>query len=159
MAGDNDMSAQASPEAEEKLAELSKTLMEHADELQSLLDQLLELKRSGVLDAIMIVVNRFEELIHYLFQDPALFRLLSIGVDGTLGAMSKLEAPDIINMRATMQELVVRLGKNASPDLVANPKPVKGIRGLLSALNDPDVQRGLGVVFALLKMLGKQPQR
>jgi uncharacterized protein YjgD (DUF1641 family) len=159
MAGDNDMSAQASPEAEEKLAELLKTLMEHADELQSLLDQLLELKRSGVLDAMMIVVNRFEELIHYLFQDPALFRLLSIGVDGTLGAMSKLEAPDIINMKATMQELVVRLGKNASPDLVANPKPVKGIWGLLSALNDPDVQRGLGVVFALLKMLGKQPQR
>ena len=159
MAGYNDMSAQASLEAEEKLAGLLKTLMEHADELQSLLDQLLELKRSGVLDAMMIVINRFEELIHYLFQDPALFRLLSIGVDGTLGAMSKLEAPDIINMKATMQELVVRLGKNASPDLVANPKPVKGIRGLLSALNDPDVQRGLGVVFALLKMLGKQPQR
>ncbi|MFP3251420.1 MAG: DUF1641 domain-containing protein, partial [Thermoproteus sp.] len=80
MAGDNDMSAQASPQAEQKLAELLKTLTEHADELQSLLDQLLELKRSGVLDAMMIVVNRFEELIHYLFQDPALFRLLSIGV-------------------------------------------------------------------------------
>jgi len=37
VAGDNDMSAQASPQAEQKLAELLKTLTEHADELQSLL--------------------------------------------------------------------------------------------------------------------------
>lgn len=159
MASDDNMSAQTTPQTEEKLAELLKTLAEHADELKGLVDQLIELKRSGVIDALMLVVNRFEELIHYLFQDPAVFRLLSIGVDGTLGAMSKLEASDIINTKAVMQELIVRLGKNARPDAVANPKPVKGIWGLLGMLSDPDVQRGLGVVFELLKMLGRQSQK
>ncbi|MEZ0320117.1 MAG: DUF1641 domain-containing protein [Pyrobaculum sp.] len=159
MAGDYNMSAQIPPQAEQKLADLLKTLAENADELQKLVEQLVELKRTGVLDALMMVVNRFEELIHYLLQDPAMFRLISIGVDGTLGAMSKLETPDILNMKATMQELLVRLGKNATPDAIANPKPVKGIWGLLSALNDPDVQRGLGVAFELLKILGRQPQR
>ncbi|MEL9990785.1 MAG: DUF1641 domain-containing protein [Thermoproteus sp.] len=159
MAGNYDMSTQITPQAEQKLAELLKTLAENADELQKLVEQLIELKRTGVLDALMIVVNRFEELIHYLFQDPAVFRLLSIGVDGTLGAMSKLETPDILNIKATMQELLVRLGKNATPDAIVNPKPVKGIWGLLNALNDPDVQRGLGVAFELLRILGRQPQR
>lgn len=159
MARDDDMSAQTSPRAEEKLTELLKALAENADELKELVDRLIELKRSGVIDALMIIVNRFEELIHYLFQDPAVFRLLSIGVDGTLGAMSKLEAPDVLNIKATMQELIVRLGKNARPDVIVNPKPVKGIWGLLGMLSDPDVQRGLGVAFELLKMLGKQPQK
>lgn len=159
MARDDNMSAQTTPQAEEKLAELLKTLAEHADELQGLVNQLIELKRTGVIDALMIVVNRFEELIHYLFQDPAVFRLLSVGVDGTLGAMSKLETPDVLNMKAMMQELIVRLGKNAKPDAIVNPKPVKGIWGLLGMLSDPDVQRGLGVAFELLKMLGKQPQQ
>ncbi|WP_231818686.1 DUF1641 domain-containing protein [Thermoproteus tenax] len=153
MVGDYDMSAQQN--VDQKVAELLKTLAEHADELQALVEQLIELKRTGVLDALMIVVNRFEELIHYVFQDPAIMRLASLGVDGTLGGLSKLETQDVINMKASLQELIVRLGKGLTPDALINPKPVKGIWGLLSALNDPDVQRGLGVAFALLKALGK----
>lgn len=156
MAGDDNMSAQSPAEAEQKLAELLKTLTEHADEVQAMLQQLVELKRTGALDAVMIAVSRFEELIHYIFLDPAVFRLLSVAADGALGAMAKLEAPDVLNMKSSLQELIMHLGKNLTPDMLTGAKPVKGVWGLLTALSDPDVQRGLGVALALLKALGKQ---
>jgi len=35
-------------------------------------------------------------------------------------------------------------------------EPVKGLRGLLRALGDPEVQKGLGYIFGLLKLLGKE---
>lgn len=156
MAGDDNMSAAtASPEAEQRLADLMKLLLDHADELQSLAQQLIELKQSGVLDALMIVINRFEEVIHYLFQDPAIFRTLSLALDGTLGAMAKVETQDVITAKAALQELLVRVVKNLKPELITTAKPV-GFWGLLGALSDPEVQRGLGIAIALLKALGKQ---
>jgi len=43
---------------DEKLADALNILVENIDEIKGLLDQLIELKRSGVIDALMLVVNR-----------------------------------------------------------------------------------------------------
>ncbi|WP_069808254.1 DUF1641 domain-containing protein [Vulcanisaeta thermophila] len=137
---------------DEKLAETLNILMENIDELRGLLDQLLELKRSGVIDALMLIVNRFDELLQYLFQDPAVFRLISLLVDGSLGAMNKMDTQDVLRLKGTISELGGCLGKNLD---LTNAKPVGGLMGLWRALSDPDVQRGLGIMMALLKAMGK----
>jgi uncharacterized protein YjgD (DUF1641 family) len=141
---------------DEKLAETLNMLTQNIDEIRGLLDQLIELKRSGVLDSLMIIVNRFDELIQYLFQDPAVFRLLSILVDGSLQAMNKLDTQDVLKLKGMVQDLGGCVGKNAG--LISEAKPVKGLLGLLRALGDDDVQRGLGVAIQLLKVLGKCTQ-
>ena len=140
---------------DEKLAEALNVLVENIDEIRGLLDQLIELKRSGVIDALMIVVNRFDELLQYLFQDPAIFRLMSILVDGSLQAMNKLDTQDVIRLKSMIQDVGGCLGKNID---LANAKPVGGLMGLWRALGDKDVQRGLGIAIALLKALGKCAQ-
>ncbi|WP_243668347.1 DUF1641 domain-containing protein [Vulcanisaeta sp. JCM 16161] len=137
---------------DEKLAEALNILVQNIDEIRGLLDQLIELKRSGVIDALMLIVNRFDEVIQYLFQDPAIFRLLSILVDGSLQAMNKLDTQDVLKLKGLVQDLGGCLGKNVD---LANAKPVGGLMGLWRALGDKDVQRGLGVAMALLKALGK----
>ncbi len=140
---------------DEKLAEALNVLVENIDEIRGLLNQLIELKRSGVIDALMIVVNRFEEVLQYLFQDPAIFRLVSILVDGSLQAMNKLDTQDVIRLKSMIQDVGGCLGKNID---LANAKPVGGLMGLWRALSDKDVQRGLGIAIALLKALGKCAQ-
>ncbi|GAB6944788.1 hypothetical protein JCM14467A_15700 [Vulcanisaeta sp. JCM 14467] len=142
---------------DEQIAEALNVLVQNIDEIRGLLDQLIELKRSGVIDALMLIVNRFEEVIQYLFQDPAIFRLLSILVDGSLQAMNKLDTQDVLRLKGLVQDLGGCLGKNID---LANAKPVGGLMGLWRALGDKDVQRGLGIAIALLKALGKcSPQQ
>ena len=142
---------------DEKLAEALNILVQNIDEVRGLLDQLIELKRSGVIDALMLIVNRFDEVIQYLFQDPAIFRLLSILVDGSLQAMNKLDTQDVLKLKGLIQDMGGCLGKNID---LANAKPVGGLMGLWRALGDKDVQRGLGIAIALLKALGKcSPQQ
>jgi Uncharacterized conserved protein len=140
---------------DEKLADALNILVENIDEIKGLLDQLIELKRSGVIDALMLVVNRFEEVLQYLFQDPAVFRLVSILVDGGLQAMNKLDTQDVLRLKGMVQDMGGCLGKNVD---LSNVKPVGGLMGLWRAMSDKDVQRGLGVALALLKALGKCAQ-
>ncbi|MGC8606189.1 MAG: DUF1641 domain-containing protein [Vulcanisaeta sp.] len=137
---------------DEQIAEALNVLVQNIDEIRGLLDQIIELKRSGVIDALMLIVNRFEEVIQYLFQDPAVFRLLSILVDGSLQAMNKLDTQDVLRLKGLVQDLGGCMGKNID---LANAKPVGGLMGLWRALGDKDVQRGLGVAMTLLKALGK----
>ncbi|GGI72382.1 hypothetical protein GCM10007112_06450 [Vulcanisaeta souniana JCM 11219] len=136
---------------DEQIAEALNVLVQNIDEVRGLLDQLIELKRSGVIDALMMIVNRFEEVLQYLFQDPAVLRLLSILIDGSLQAMNKLDAQDVIRLKGLVQDLGGCLGKNID---IANAKPI-GLMGLWSALGDKDIQKGLGVTMAILKALGK----
>ncbi|MFB6470959.1 MAG: DUF1641 domain-containing protein [Vulcanisaeta sp. AZ3] len=140
---------------DEKLAEALNILVENIDDVRGLLDQLLELKRSGVIDALMIVVNRFDEVLQYLFQDPAVFKLLSILVDGSLQTMNRLDTQDVLKLKGLMQDLGGCLGKSID---LSNVQPVGGLLGLWRAMGDKDVQRGLGIALALLKALGKCAQ-
>ncbi len=138
---------------DEQIAEALNVLVQNIDEVRGgLLDQLIELKRSGVIDALMMIVNRFEEVLQYLFQDPAVLRLLSILIDGSLQAMNKLDAQDVIRLKGLVQDLGGCLGKNID---IANAKPIGLMGGLWSALGDKDIQKGLGVTMAILKALGK----
>ena len=151
--------AQTQKSPDEATAELLSMLIEHSEELKGLLEQLIELKRSGIIDSLMLIVNRFDELLEYLFQEPTLFRLLSILVDGGLGAVKNLDTSDVLKIKDTLRTLGSCVGKNISPETITNAQPVKGLMGLWRALGDPDVQRGLGIALALLKQLGKCSQQ
>jgi len=140
---------------DEKLLEMIGMLTDNMDELKGLLDQIIELKKSGALDSLMLIINRFEEIIQYLFQEPALFRLLSVLMDGSLQAMNKLDAQDIINLKGTIQSLGGCMGKSLNMETLSNAKPVNGVFGLMSVLNDPDVRKGLGIAMELLRIMGR----
>ncbi|GGP21982.1 hypothetical protein GCM10007981_16160 [Thermocladium modestius] len=139
---------------DEKLLEMITMLSENMDEVKGLLDQVIELKRSGALDSLMLIINKFEEIIQYLFQEPALFRLLALLLDGSIQTMNKLDAQDVIKLKETMQSLGGCMGKNLNMETISNAKPVNGVFGLMSALNDPDIKKGLGVAMQLLKIMG-----
>ncbi len=139
---------------DEKLLEMITMLSENMDEVKGLLDQVIELKRSGALDSLMLIINKFEEIIQYLFQEPALFRLLSVLLDGSMQTMNRLDAQDVIKLKETIQSLGGCMGKNINMETISNAKPVNGVFGLMSALNDPDIKKGLGVAMQLLKIMG-----
>ena len=139
---------------DEKLLEMITMLSDNMDEVKGLLDQVIELKRSGALDSLMLIINKFEEIIQYLFQEPALFRLLAVLLDGSIQTMNKLDAQDVIKLKETIQSLGGCMGKNLNMETISNAKPVNGVFGLMSALNDPDIKKGLGVAMQLLKIMG-----
>ena len=99
-------------------------------------------------------IDTIKELVHTT-------RLLqSFLNDQIVADASGLIAPllRLLNAATTTDLIDVLERAMQEPDLdraVANPPKVGGIFGLLGAMKDPDVQRGLGIMFALLKALGK----
>ncbi len=47
------------------------------------------------------------------------------------------------------------MGKSLNMETLSNAKPVNGVFGLMSALNDPDVRKGLGIAMELLRIMGR----
>ena len=98
-------------------------------------------------------MDTFKELIHTTrlmksFLNDQIVADLSNLLTPLLKALNAVTATDLIDVfERAMQQ----------PDLdraVADP-PKVGTFGALGALRDKDVQRGLGIMFALLKALGK----
>lgn len=127
--------------AEEKAQTALVDIVEHIDVLRDLVNTLHEFKRSGVLDDLLNLA--------------ATLRFF------TEGLLSR----DFMERVAKLQEVALIAGTNLAVDtskidcltyaLAAadDVKPV-GLLGLLSALRDPDVQKGLGFFVAVLKKLG-----
>jgi len=123
-------------------------------DVQALIADLVELEKSGTLDVLIVAVKKMDELLQYLFQEPALYRLMAVALDGSLGAMKQLNAQDVIQLKATVQEIGGCVGKSMGADALKNAKPL-GIGGLMAALGDPDVKKGIGITIMILKALGK----
>jgi uncharacterized protein YjgD (DUF1641 family) len=124
------------------------------EDLRAVLQDLVELEKSGTLDVAVIAVKKMDELLQYLFQEPALFRLLAILLDGSLGAMRQLDAEDVIELKGTVQNVGGCIAKSLGEEKIRAAKPL-GLSGLLKAMGDPEVKKGIGVTVELLKALGR----
>jgi uncharacterized protein YjgD (DUF1641 family) len=125
---------------EEKTVEALIAIVERIDVIKELVNILFEFKRSGVLDDLL--------------NAAASLRFLTEG----------LLTRDFMERVAKLQEVALVAGTNLAMDTskidrltyaiaaADDAKPVPF--GLLSALRDPEVQKGLGFLIAVLKKLG-----
>jgi uncharacterized protein YjgD (DUF1641 family) len=126
---------------EEKTVDALSAIVEHIDVIKELVNTLFEFKRSGVLDDLL--------------NAAASLRFLTEG----------LLTRDFMEKVGKLQEVALVAGTNLAMDTskidcltyalaaAEDSKPV-GLFGLLSALRDPEVQKGLGFLIAVLKKLG-----
>jgi uncharacterized protein YjgD (DUF1641 family) len=126
---------------EEKTVDALSAIVEHMDVIKELVNTLFEFKRSGVLDDLL--------------NAAASLRFLTEG----------LLTRDFMEKLGKLQEVALVAGTNLAMDTskidclthalatAEDAKPV-GLFGLLSALRDPEVQKGLGFLIAVLKKLG-----
>jgi uncharacterized protein YjgD (DUF1641 family) len=126
---------------EEKTVDALIAIVEHIDVIKELVNTLFEFKRSGVLDDLL--------------NAAASLRFLTEG----------LLTRDFMEKVGKLQEVALIAGTNLAMDTskidcltyaiaaADDAKPV-GLFGLLSALRDPEVQKGLGFLMAVLKKLG-----
>jgi uncharacterized protein YjgD (DUF1641 family) len=126
---------------DEKTLDALTALVQRADILKELVNTLYDFKRSGVLDDLLNVATSLR-----FFTEGLLTR-------------------DFVEKVGKLQDVALTAGTNLAMDsskvdcltyaLAAadDAKPV-GLFGLLSALRDPEVQKGLGFLIAVLKKLG-----
>ncbi len=115
--------------------------------LERALDLLVKLDEMGVLETLDEVLE--PEVIEYLMRylmHPGLLRAAD-RLDIVFDALGRID----IEAAAGQAELLNKALKSVPKEA----KPV-GLGGLLSALRDPDVQRGLGFLVEFLRNLGKE---
>lgn len=136
------LQALENPRVQEALLEI----IERIDVIRDLVVTLKDYKLSGVLDDLLKIT--------------ATLRFLTEG----------LLTRDLVERISKLQEVALVAGGNLAQDpskvdclthamAVADTSKPVGLMGLLSALRDPDVQRGLGYLISLLKNLGNCMQQ
>ncbi len=114
--------------------------------LERTLDLLVKLDEMGVLETVGDVLE--PDTLKYLFKylmHPGLLKVAD-RLDVILDALGRVDY-EAVNKN-------IDLVNKALKSIPGEAEPV-GLGGLLGALRDPDVQRGLGFLVAFLKALGK----
>ncbi len=135
-----------SEEAVKKILENEEAI----EALEKVLEMLVTLKRSGTLDLMATLVEKIEDLMEVGMSDKKLHHALALGD----AALSGLEEADPIVLKSNVEKLSSCTMKALSDESLASVKPV-GLLGLLSAIRDPDVATGLGLLLAIAKSLGR----
>ena len=135
------LSAPENAEAIEKLIKALPTI-EHAVAL------LQELERIGALDTLFSLACAIANSKNML-SDEMISGAASLG-SSVIELLAKLGSPEIQNVLSVIMDHSVELSQS-----MVNAERVKGIRGLIKALNDPEVQQGLGSLFAFIKVFGR----
>lgn len=115
--------------------------------LERALDLLVKLDEMGVLEAVDEVLD--PDVIGYLMKflmHPGLLRAAD-RLDLVFDALGRIDIEAAAGQAELLNKALKAVPKEA--------KPV-GLGGLLSALRDPDVQRGLGFLVEFLRNLGKE---
>jgi len=134
----------STPENTERIEKLINALptIEHAVTL------LQELDRLGALDVIFslacVVANSKN-----LLSDEMISGAASMGSTG-IELLAKIGSPEVQKVLSVIMDHSVELSQS-----MINAERVKGITGLIKALKDPEVQQGLGSIFAFLKVFGR----
>ena len=119
---------------------------ERREALEKFLDLLVRVNELGLLDTLRDLV------------DPELIGRLSelVLTPGTMKLLDR--ADDLLELAGSVDVEDLKknlpLVKAALEALAREPKPV-GLRDLLGALRDPDVQRGLGLAIEVLRAIGR----
>ncbi len=138
-----------------ELLEKSPQLVASLDKLMPLLEKLDPATLEGLLDklpTLLPLLEKIPELEPLLDRLPTFARLLEGIDDKTIASIEKL---------MNLLPLVAEKAEAATPCLeealkrMEEAKPVAGLRGLLGALRDKEVQEGLGKVMEILRVLGR----
>lgn len=123
--------------------------VEQADALEKLAETLEKLDESGVLE---LAGEVFETLVDNLGQlmEPRNLRLIS-----HLGKLTDVLALVDPNAAGMMTELFIESLTEVFPKEKLRNPPRVGLAGLLRALSDPEIQKGLGVVLELLRVVAR----
>lgn len=122
------------------------------DALRELTEIATELKKSGMLGALKELAESSDALMEGIEDDRGLLRL-GVLAGALLEAARRLEGSDVASLKMNVEDAgycVLEALATANPGKSGNV----GLFGLLRALNDPDVKRGLGYLLAIAKSLG-----
>lgn len=143
----------ADPVLEDDLVALLEDLTEHRETLAQLMDTAEVLEQSGVLDLLQVIGTRDvasgEQLYETFAENPTDMRAIQ-NLSLLAGGVSRVD-PDVL--AATING--IEDGPPVSHGAVADP-PQVGLLEALRQLRDPDVRRGLGVLFVFLKAIGSR---
>ena len=136
--------------AEEKIR-VDETGLEVAA-LKELMEVAVLLKKSGILGMLNNFLSDSEALMEAFQNDTSMTRLVAL-LGGVMEAARRVDGAQMASMKENTEETV-----HCAFQGLATTDPVKankmGMFGLLGALRDPDVQKGLGFVMMLLKNIG-----
>ena len=123
--------------------------VEQADALEKLAETLEKLDESGVLELAGEVSEVLVENLGQLME-PRNLRLIS-----HLGKLTDVLAQIDPNAAGMMTELFIESLTEVFPKEKLRNPPRVGLAGLLRALSDPEIQKGLGVVLELLRVVAR----
>lgn len=127
-------------------ARLAESVGENADDLDATLETVLELQRTGTLDALADLGDA-AALATAAADDEMVTTLSAAG--SSLGEVADTAAdPDTIR---GLQTLLGALGDAAADE----PQSV-GLVGLVGAMRDPEVKRGLGYLLSVAQAMGRE---
>ncbi len=134
----------SAPENAEKLEKMIDALpaIEHAVTL------LQELDRLGALDTLFSLACALTNSRNML-SDEMISGAASLG-STAIELLAKIGSPEVQKVLSVLMDHSVELSQS-----MINAERVKGLRGLIKALNDPEVQQGLGSLFAFIKVFGR----
>ncbi len=120
--------------------------------LKELAEIAAELKKSGILGALKELVESADALMEGIEDDRGLLRL-GVLVGALLEAARRIDGSEVASLKMNVEDAgycVLEALASAKPGETGDV----GILGLLKALNDPQVRRGLGYLLAVAKGLG-----
>lgn len=132
-----------------QMVSLLARFLDQAEALEKLADTLEKMEKLGALAFLGHLTENFGEGLGMLME-PQLLRLVSHGAN-LLDILSRIEPAAVGMMASAVQR---GLGETFTPEVLRDP-PRVGLTGILRQLSDPEVQRALGVLFLLLKALGR----
>lgn len=132
-----------------QLVSLLARFLDQAEALDKLAETLEKLNRSGALAFLGHLSENFGEGLGMLME-PQLLRLISHGAN-VLDILSRIEPAAVGMMAGALQK---GLAETFTPEVMQDP-PRVGLVGLWKQLSDPEVQKALGMLFLLLKAMGK----
>jgi uncharacterized protein YjgD (DUF1641 family) len=138
------LGAAADEMATAETAQLGAAVGEHGDELAAGLETVARLEADGTLDALAELAD--------------VAALLRAAVDDKMVESLAATGTGLGEVAATAGDEAVAQGLETSLDalgdgVASDPEPV-GLLGMVSALRDPEVQAGMGVLLAILRAFG-----
>lgn len=120
--------------------------------LEDLLEVARELKKTGVLGMLKEFAESYEAMMEGMQADVSTFRL-GLLLGAMLEASRRLEAEKAISLKMNTEDAAYCIFNSLAETKPSEAQP-RGMMGLMSALRDPDVQKGLGYLIAIAKNLG-----
>ncbi|PCR88928.1 DUF1641 domain-containing protein [Natrinema ejinorense] len=132
--------------ATDEVAALGEATGENADDLADAIEALARLQRSGTLDDLVAIAD-VAALGSSAMDDGMVTKLAATGT--SLGEVADTAADD--DVARTLEAVLGAVGEAG-----AEPTKPIGVRGLVRALRDLDVRRGLGFVIAVARKTGRR---